>query len=199
MTPTVVVVWTCVAILISTAVITLLALIGILKLGGGTAADHRYYLNRLFAALILEVVVNAGAIFYQETRTANLGALPKEFVNLEARVDNIEKRIEYQRPTGQRPTGQRPTGQRPTGRPSLLPRWELVRAGSDCTGQDIAATTGSAEPDKAKCSGPNITAVCWDGNLFRNGTGAWCTYKQVEPERCVGGGAPGRLFRCVRS
>jgi hypothetical protein len=163
-------------VFVSTAVITLLALVGVLKLGGATRADHRYYLNRLFIALVLEVVASAVAVFYQETRTPQLSELPNQLVQIQARIDALEKR----------------QGQTPSGR-----RWELVRVGSDCSGQDIAATTGTEEPDKANCQSPNVTAVCWDGNLFRNGTRPWCTYKSVEPDKCVGGGAPGRLYRCI--
>jgi len=50
-------------VFVSTAVISLLALIGILKLGGGTVKDHQYYSKRLFLALIVEVVGTGVLIF----------------------------------------------------------------------------------------------------------------------------------------
>jgi hypothetical protein len=177
-TPIAVLVWTCVAFFVSSAVVTLLALVGVLQLGGAGVANHNYYLKRLFGALAIEIIAVAVAVFYQQTRTPQLSELPDQFVRLQKRVEQLEAR----------------PGE--TGRPSSGPQWQLSRVGGDCPGKDIAETSG-AEPDKANCTGGNVTAVCWDGTLFRNGTrGAWCTYKAIEPQQCVGGGAPGRLFRC---
>jgi hypothetical protein len=48
--------WACIAVFIATAIITLLALVGRVTLGGGDGSKHHFYLNALFAALILEVV-----------------------------------------------------------------------------------------------------------------------------------------------
>ena len=48
--------WACVAVFIATAIVTLLALVGYTKLGGGDGSRHDFYLKALFAALILEVV-----------------------------------------------------------------------------------------------------------------------------------------------
>ena len=48
--------WACVAVFIATAVVTLLALIGRVVLGGGDGSKHDFYLRALFGALILEVV-----------------------------------------------------------------------------------------------------------------------------------------------
>lgn len=57
MSPLTVVVWTCVAVFLATAVVTLGALIGWIRcLGGGDCSNHHYYLKRLFAALILEII-----------------------------------------------------------------------------------------------------------------------------------------------
>lgn len=65
--PTVVLIWTCVGVFAATAVITLLALVGVLTLGGGLGEDrgdkHNYYLNLLFTALLLEIVAIGVAFF----------------------------------------------------------------------------------------------------------------------------------------
>jgi hypothetical protein len=53
----------CLVAFFATIVITLTALTGLLKLGGGSKEDHRYYLRRLFHALILEVVIIGVAAF----------------------------------------------------------------------------------------------------------------------------------------
>lgn len=177
MTPITAIVWTCVAAFICTAIITVLALLGVIKLGGGTAADNQYYLKRLFVALVLEVVANSLAVFYQQTRTPQSNDLPSQIVQIQRRLNDLEKR----------------QGQPVTGR-----RWELLRVGSDCSGEDIASTD-TGQPEPTNCNNENITAVCWDGNLFRNGVRPWCTYKKISPDKCVGGGAPGRLFRCIPS
>ena len=55
--------WVCVSVFAVTAAITLLALTGRMKLGDGSPADHRYYLRRLFGALILQVAVVSVAAF----------------------------------------------------------------------------------------------------------------------------------------
>jgi hypothetical protein len=76
-------------------------------------------------------------------------------------------------------------------------RWQLVRV-DDCPGLDdreIGATKGE-EPVSANCKRKDLTAVCWDGTLYQNGGGAWCTYKNVIPSACSGGSRPGRLYRC---
>ncbi len=81
--------------------------------------------------------------------------------------------------------------------------WQLEQVGfGDCPGQDIAATEG-AQPAKEQCTKATagMSAVCWDGMVFVNRSnfrgGPWCTYKDIPPSRCVGGAAPGRLYKCV--
>jgi hypothetical protein len=177
MTPIAVILWTCVAVFISTAVISLLALIGILKLGGGTVKDHQYYSKRLFLALIVEVVGTGVLIFYDQTRTTSLNAMPAQFVDLQAKVDSLTTRVARIEKIGTDAQA------RPVG-----PRWELVRMGADCAGMDQAMTQGET-PEPVNGQAGTI-AVCWDGKLFRNGVGAWCTYKRTTPEACVGGTAP---------
>lgn len=177
MTPIDAIVWTCVAAFISTAIITVLALIGVVKLGGAGADEHRYYLKRLFVVLVLEVVANSLAVFYQQTQTPQASALPSQIVAIQRRINDLEKRQDQ---------------------PVRGPRWELLRVGSDCSGQDIASTD-TDRPEPTNCKNDDVTAVCWDGSLFRNGTRPWCTYKKIRPDQCVGGRAPGRLYRCIPS
>jgi hypothetical protein len=83
--------------------------------------------------------------------------------------------------------------------PKTTTGWQLQTAG-DCPGRDFASTEGN-EPKIEYCKDSNVSAVCWDGGVFANptqfGGRPWCTYKNVPPSECVGGRAPGRLFRCV--
>ena len=77
-------------------------------------------------------------------------------------------------------------------------RWALV-GHSDCSGRDIASSTGSSTPVGERC-GPSVegqVAVCWNGKEFRNGGAVWCTYKQATPQSCVGGGAIGEMYQCL--
>jgi len=88
--------------------------------------------------------------------------------------------------------------QKNTQGPPQQTHWLLQGEGSDCPGHDVGVSSGP-KPDDAKCTSPNISAVCWDGELYFNKTGpasAWCTYKDIPPNQCAGGGAPGRLFKC---
>jgi hypothetical protein len=186
MSPISIIVWTCVALFVTTSVITVLALLGIVVLGGSTKSNHSYYLKRLFVSLILEVVSSGAAIFYQQTKSVQIAELPDQFVQLQRRVDDLERTVSSLPRSA-------PTGH--PVRPSS--HWELTRMGSDCAGRDIASTP-TPTPDPAQCK-PGVTAVCWDGQLFRNGIGSWCTYKAVEPQACTGGGAPGRLYSCKSS
>jgi len=58
-----VIVWTCIIIFILTAGITFLALLGLIKLGGGTGDKHHYFLTRLFYALLIEVATVSISVF----------------------------------------------------------------------------------------------------------------------------------------
>jgi hypothetical protein len=192
MNPITVTLWACVAVFVSTAVITLLALIGVIHLGGTDAKNHDFYLRKLFYALVLEVVASGVLVFFNATKTPDLAVLPDKYVKLEAEINNIQRSLTQ--------IDQR-LSTLPTAAPqSVGSHWELLRTGSDCAGNDIAATAG-ANPDAGRCNAgaSNSTAVCWDGQLFRNGLTAWCTYKAIQPQACTGGGAPGRVFRCVVS
>jgi hypothetical protein len=67
--------WTCVGVFIVTAIITLAALVGLVKLGG-TREEHRYYLRKLFHALVLEVVVVAVGAFAHEIGRGGQDGVP---------------------------------------------------------------------------------------------------------------------------
>jgi hypothetical protein len=56
LSPVSVVTWTCVFVLVATAIVTLLALVGCVRLGGGDGSKHDFYLRALFGALILEII-----------------------------------------------------------------------------------------------------------------------------------------------
>ncbi|HPA16073.1 MAG TPA: hypothetical protein PKV75_12500 [Desulfobacterales bacterium] len=80
--------------------------------------------------------------------------------------------------------------------------WVQVGNG-DCTGRDVKPlSVGSSmpKPDLCNASFLNKTAVCWDGTAMKH----WgsdkpqCTYKDVAPDRCTGGGSPGYMYRCVQ-
>ena len=54
------------------------------------------------------------------------------------------------------------------GRLEPIVGWDLDYTG-DCTGSDIAATTGSATPDPTRCATPTddgLIAVCWDQTTY---------------------------------
>lgn len=75
--------------------------------------------------------------------------------------------------------------------------WESTGV-ADCTGQDIVFTQG-ATPD-ATYAASGRTAICWDGKEYsnRNSPGvAFCTYKKVDRQQCVGGGNPGSAYSPV--
>jgi len=79
--------------------------------------------------------------------------------------------------------------------------WRYVGKG-DCPGMDVGGLTmGSPSPDNARCnpSFKGMTAVCWDGqNLKHYGSGQpQCTYKNISPHRCAGGGSPGHMYECA--
>jgi len=83
--------------------------------------------------------------------------------------------------------------------------WEWVSTGNgDCSGRDVRGlTVGSPKPDAALCnqSFSGKTAVCWDGTTMKH----WgsdkpqCTYKDINPASCTGGGSPGYMYECRES
>ncbi len=77
-----VIAWTCVGVFVATCVITLLALVGVIKL-----ADKKY-LDRLFTVLILEVVSVALAFFSGAIKPRNVRPI---LVENGIRQDEVEK------------------------------------------------------------------------------------------------------------
>jgi hypothetical protein len=80
--------------------------------------------------------------------------------------------------------------------------WRYVGKG-DCTGRDVQPLSlGSPVPRADLCNASFLdkTAVCWDGSTMKH----WgsdkpqCTYKDVAPEGCTGGGTPGYIYRCAQ-
>jgi hypothetical protein len=183
-----VIIWICVGLFFCTSVISIAALIDKLRLGR-TAAEHDYYLKRLFVGLLLEVV--AASIFgyaqFVKSVQIPLSEAPPAIVEVEKHVQDIDGRV---RQLEQKALQLNSSS---TG-PAPKKHWELVRTG-DCSGGDLSQSPG-AEPDEAKCTDPNVTAVCWDNQLFRNGGTAWCTYKRIAMAACNGGSAPGRMYQC---
>ncbi|MBR0903445.1 hypothetical protein [Bradyrhizobium liaoningense] len=195
MDPITVTLWACVGVFVSTAVITLLALVGAIRLGGAEIKDHNFYLRKLFYALILEVIASGVLVFYNATQRPDLAALPAKVVAVEARANDMQRRLsEIEERLKPQPQSSTP----PPDRTGF--HWQLVGVGADCSGNDIGSTSAGT-PDANRCNANKVgtTAVCWDGGLFRNGLGPWCTYKAISPQACTGGGAPGRLYGCVGS
>jgi len=71
--------WACFTIFCVTALLTLVALGGWRRLGDGSEAEHRYFLRKLFNALVLEVVVAVVAFFGGSLKAdiAGTGLVPK--------------------------------------------------------------------------------------------------------------------------
>ncbi len=187
-----VLVWVCVAIFVATALMTLLALAGFLRLDRG-GRSHDYFLKRLFAALIIEVVAASVAAYagYIKGVQEPLIHTPASIVDVEARTAANEEKLKEI--VARLDQAQVAKSTKPKG-----PRWELIRQGADCTGKDVAASAG-ADPDPSKCTSPTLTAICWDQQLFKNGTDPWCTYKSIVPSQCTDGSSPGRLYACNQS
>jgi hypothetical protein len=176
-----VVVWTCVSVFILTSLITMLALVGKLRLGGGDQTLSEYFLKRLFVALLLEVIGTSVAIY-----AAYANGIRDTFRNseislsdLKMRVTNLEKAVS------------------PADKPKpfiISTKWELIRTG-DCSGNDIDSSSGPI-PRENLCSSKEITSVCWDGGTYKNGATAWCTYKKIGINSCNGGSATGQMYKC---
>jgi|GEM_PF-1401072 len=60
--------WTCIAIFVLTAIITFLALLGKIKLGGETKELHHYYLKRLFTVIIIQASTGSVLAFKNEMK-----------------------------------------------------------------------------------------------------------------------------------
>jgi hypothetical protein len=173
-----VIVWTCVSVFVVTCAITILALVGKLRLGGGSQALNEYFLKRLFVALLIEVIGTSVAIY-----AAYANGIRDTFHNSELNLSDLKMRVtnlEKASTTG--------------GKPVISTKWELVRTG-DCSGNDTDSTAGPI-PRENLCSSKDITSVCWDGGTYKNGASAWCTYKKININSCNGGSAPGQMYKC---
>lgn len=173
--------WTCAILFVVTGIITILALIGWVRLGGGDEANAQYFLRRLFVALLLEVI--AGSVSAYVSYNANLLGPYRNaeliISDLSSRVTRLETPTEPDDPTP----------------PVSQTKWELVRTG-DCGGRDVNSSGGPL-PQEAICNDPGLTAICWDGATYRNGDTAWCTYKQIDINQCTGGSATGIMYKCT--
>lgn len=77
----------------------------------------------------------------------------------------------------------------------------------DCSGRDVGCSAGPM-PANNRCHAGTVgqTAVCWDNrpqgypSSFEaqcRPSAVWCTYKSINANQCVGGGAPGRMYECT--
>ena len=69
MTPIDILIWTATLVFVASALITVLALIGVITLGGGNGDKHNYYLNRLVNVLMVEIVVVSVGAFANYVQT----------------------------------------------------------------------------------------------------------------------------------
>lgn len=74
--------------------------------------------------------------------------------------------------------------------------WVFVGMG-DCSGCDVAWTSGPAVPSASMCPGA-ATAVCWDAAQPHQGDPSLlgCTYKYLPTASCVDGYNPGYMYTC---
>lgn len=76
----------------------------------------------------------------------------------------------------------------------VIQGWNEYGTG-DCAGNDVDTSEG-ANPDHTKAKG-GVIAVCWDGVRYINSNSpgrAFCTYKDVAPDRCTGGSNVGFMY-----
>lgn len=90
MDPLNVLIWTFICVVILTALITFLGLLGVVRLGGGGGTQHHYYLKKLFQTLIVEVMAVAVSAFgvYLTNRNEQIAGL-KELVQQSGPVDTF--------------------------------------------------------------------------------------------------------------
>jgi hypothetical protein len=170
----------------------------------GDAPDAAFWSFAILIAsgailLILGPVVT-DRIYGIEEITKSKDELTIRMQHLAVRTEKAEQRAEAALEAKETPQTKDTPQAKDTPPAPTKTGWILQRSG-DCTGRDIGETAGT-EPAADKCSGPDVTAVCWDGTLWKNGSkfsgDAWCTYKRIPADACSGGSAPGRLFRCVK-
>jgi hypothetical protein len=187
--------WTCVGVFIATAIVTLLALVGRIKLGGGDGSRHDSYLKALFAALILEVV--GFSVTAYASALMNQGPLGDPSKNVGGTAANAP--------------------------PVSASQVNWVDAGvlADWGGRDYAYTSTSTPKYSVKetvlCDEGKIgfVATCWNArpngyppniNLTDVPAGTqppqWCTYKDITIGLSLppdGYASPGRVYICAQS
>ncbi len=72
--------------------------------------------------------------------------------------------------------------------------WRRVGTG-DCSGRDVGDSNGSTPDDNQAREG--YIAVCWDGGAYKNSGRVFCTYKNISPQQCTGGGNLGVMYQAV--
>jgi hypothetical protein len=187
--------WACVAVFIATAIVTLLALVGYTKLGGGDGSRHDFYLKALFGALILEVVgisVTAYASGLKSTGGLVDATKSNEVAAAAAPATNTSQI-----------------------------NWVDTGTNADWGGRDYAYTSTSFPKYNVKetvlCDANRVgyVATCWDARSngypsnialtdIPAGTAPaqWCTYKdnQIRLSTPPDGRAPaGRVYICAQS
>lgn len=189
--------WTCIAIFVATGIVTLLALVGRLGLGGGDGSKHDFYLRALFAALILEIV-GVSVTAYASSTT---GGAPPSITD----ANRSEKGV-----------GAQP----PAVNPAQI-NWADTQSNADWGGVDYAYTVTSTPKYKLKdttlCDATRLgyVATCWDSRPEGYPPGVdltdipketkppqWCTYKDNQirvSSPATGRAKPGRVYICAQS
>ena len=149
--PIIVIVWVCVAVFVATALLTFAGLLRLIAL-----PDR--FLRPLFFTLVVETAAISIAAFGAYLKTSsqllegarlNIERIQRTLDRLEGRVKTLEEKANVV--------------------PSRPPPVRI----DDCPGKDLPHPTQGATPQPAHCTSPNVTAVCWDGTIFRNGASAW--------------------------
>jgi hypothetical protein len=187
--------WACVAVFIATAIVTLLALIGRMRLGGGDGSRHDFYLKALFGALILEVVG----------------------ISVTAYASSIKSSTQLLDATN----GEKGVGAAPPAVNASQLNWIDTGTNADWGGRDYAYTSTSRPKYTVKettlCDAGKVgyVATCWDArptgfppNVALTDVPAgmapaqWCTYKDNQIRLSTppdGKAPPGRVYICAQS
>lgn len=192
MDPMSVLTWACVVVFITTAIVTLLALVGQVTLGGKGGTRHSFYLKALFSALILEVVGISVTAYSVNVKNPGL-VDPKK-----SGGDSAAAPLS----------------------PSTQVNWVDTDTLADWVGRDYAYTENSRPKYQVKnnvlCDSTKIgyVATCWEArpdgypnvDLTDIPTGTkpaqWCTYKdsRIKLSTPRDGQAPvGRIYICAAS
>lgn len=72
--------WACIALFVATGIVTLLALVGRVTLGGGDGSKHDFYLKALFTAIVLEIVGISLTAYALKLKGSGLIEAPKNML-----------------------------------------------------------------------------------------------------------------------